>query len=159
MFTLTLILLLLHVMPQVSPAQAEAVQDVKPYKYREDQGQTTKVILQNRLTVLIRDQHAVPLASITTFVKAGYFDEEDRISDVDSAEKLIHPLCVPVEAEVRVGQVGGPAEPGHGRGEHLATEAGEPLQDPLVGVLPDAPAMEKPVVAAKLLPKKRLPLR
>src|SRR5881397_2485649 len=81
MFTLVL-MLLLHVMPQVRSVQPGAAQDVGRYKYREDQGQTTKVILQNGLTVLIREQHAVPLASITTFVKAGYFDEQDRISGI-----------------------------------------------------------------------------
>src|SRR5262245_32425847 len=55
---------------------------VEPYTFREDQGQTTKVVLQNGLTVIIREQQAVPLASITTFVKAGYFDENDRISGI-----------------------------------------------------------------------------
>ena len=55
---------------------------VEPYTFREDQGQTTKVILQNGLTLIIREQQAVPLASITTFVKAGYFDENDRISGI-----------------------------------------------------------------------------
>lgn len=55
---------------------------VEPYTFRKDQGQTTKVILQNGLTVIIRDQEAVPLASVTTFVKAGYFDENDRISGI-----------------------------------------------------------------------------
>src|SRR5690349_19697799 len=53
---------------------------VEPYTFREDQGQTTKVVLQNGLTVIVRDQEAVPLVSVTTFVKAGYFDEDDRIS-------------------------------------------------------------------------------
>src|SRR6266550_8422203 len=55
---------------------------VEPYTFREDQGQTTKVILQNGLTVIVREQQAVPLASITTYVKAGYFDEDDRISGI-----------------------------------------------------------------------------
>src|SRR5438477_2712325 len=55
---------------------------VEPYTFREDQGQTTKVILQNGLTVIVREQQAVPLASITTFVKAGYFDEIDRIAGI-----------------------------------------------------------------------------
>src|SRR5213594_4414440 len=55
---------------------------VEPYTFREDQGQTTKAILQNGLTVIVREQHAVPLASITTFVKAGYFDEEDRLGGI-----------------------------------------------------------------------------
>src|SRR6185295_624099 len=55
---------------------------VEPYTFREDQGQTTKVILQNGLTVIIREQQAVPLTSITTFVKAGYFDETDRVAGI-----------------------------------------------------------------------------
>jgi len=55
---------------------------VEPYTFREDQGQTTKVVLKNGLTVLIREQQAVPLVSINTYVKAGYFDEDDRISGI-----------------------------------------------------------------------------
>jgi zinc protease len=58
------------------------VQIVGPYTFREDQGQTTKVVLKNGLTVIVRDQQAVPLASVTTYVKAGYFDEDDRISGI-----------------------------------------------------------------------------
>ena len=57
-------------------------QIVEPYTFREDQGQTTKVVLKNGLTVIVREQQAVPLASITTYVKAGYFDEDDRISGI-----------------------------------------------------------------------------
>ena len=53
-----------------------------PYTFREDQGQTTKVVLKNGLTVIVREQHAVPLVSITTHVKAGYFDEEDRVGGI-----------------------------------------------------------------------------
>ena len=53
-----------------------------PYTFREDQGQTTKVVLKNGLTVIVREEHAVPLASITTLVKAGYFDEDDRLSGI-----------------------------------------------------------------------------
>src|SRR5215471_12167511 len=60
----------------------QVAQPVEPYTFREDQGQTTKVILKNGLTVLIREQQAVPLVSINTFVKAGYFDEDDRISGI-----------------------------------------------------------------------------
>src|SRR5438067_13471854 len=60
----------------------QAAQIVEPYTFREDQGQTTKVVLKNGLTVIVHEQQAVPLASITTFVKAGYFDENDRISGI-----------------------------------------------------------------------------
>ncbi|HEY2383901.1 MAG TPA: pitrilysin family protein [Terriglobia bacterium] len=60
----------------------QAAQIVEPYTFREDQGQTTKVILKNGLTVIIREQQALPLTSITTYVKAGYFDEDDRISGI-----------------------------------------------------------------------------
>src|SRR2546425_1917944 len=58
------------------------VQIVEPYTYREDEGQVTKVVLKNGLTVIVREQQAVPLTSITTYVKAGYFDEDDRISGI-----------------------------------------------------------------------------
>src|ERR671925_443032 len=60
----------------------QAAQIVEPYTFREDQGQTTKVVLKNGLTLIVREQQAVPLASITTYVKAGYFDEDDRISGI-----------------------------------------------------------------------------
>src|SRR5438046_8765302 len=60
----------------------QAAQIVEPYTVREDQGQATKVVLKNGLTVIVREQQAVPLTSITTYVKAGYFDEDDRISGI-----------------------------------------------------------------------------
>src|SRR5262244_3528160 len=60
----------------------QAAQIVEPYTFREDQGQTTKVVLKNGLTVIVREQQATPLASVTTYVKAGYFDEDDRISGI-----------------------------------------------------------------------------
>jgi zinc protease len=60
----------------------QAAQIVEPYTFREDQGQTTKVILKNGLTLIVREQQAVPLVSITTYVKAGYFDEDDRIAGI-----------------------------------------------------------------------------
>src|SRR2546425_4404332 len=70
MFLMTLVLL------------SQVAQIVEPYTFREDQGQTTKVVLKNGLTVLIREQQAVPLVSINTYVKVGYFDEDDRISGI-----------------------------------------------------------------------------
>src|SRR5262244_3163502 len=60
----------------------QAAQIVEPYTFREDQGQTTKVVLKNGLTLIVREQQAVPLASVTTYVKAGYFDEDDRIAGI-----------------------------------------------------------------------------
>src|SRR5262245_36400257 len=55
---------------------------VGPYTFREHKDHVTKVVLKNGLTVLVAEQSAVPLASVTTFVKAGYFDEEDRVSGI-----------------------------------------------------------------------------
>src|ERR1044071_2057538 len=68
--------------PQQRPGEPVVMQIEGPYVSREDQGQTTKVILKNGLTVIVNTQEAVPLASITTYVKAGYFDEDDRISGI-----------------------------------------------------------------------------
>jgi zinc protease len=75
MFTLALLLFL---QAGVSP-QGEIA---GPYTFREDQGQTTKVVLKNGLTVIVREEHAVSLGSITTHVKTGYFDEEDRLGGI-----------------------------------------------------------------------------
>jgi zinc protease len=61
------------------PTQREIV---GPYLSREDEGQTTKVVLKNGLTVIVREEHAVPLTSLTTHVKAGYFNEEDRLGGI-----------------------------------------------------------------------------
>ena len=61
---------------------SQVAQIVEPYTFREDQGQTTKVVLKNGLTVLVREQQAVPLVSVNTYVKVGYFDEDDRISGI-----------------------------------------------------------------------------
>jgi len=71
--------LLLLIQAAAAPAQREII---GPYVAREDQGQTTKVVLKNGLTVIVREEHAVPLASITTQVKSGYFDEEDRLNGI-----------------------------------------------------------------------------
>src|SRR5437868_4243826 len=77
--TLFLTLLILF---QQRPTEPVVMQIEGPYVSREDQDQTTKVVLKNGLTVIVREQQAVPLSSITTFVKAGYFDEDDRISGI-----------------------------------------------------------------------------
>ena len=39
----------------------------------------TKHILDNGLTVLIRENHSAPTVAIVTYVKAGYFNESDRL--------------------------------------------------------------------------------
>ena len=78
MFSLFLALLL-QVSPSVRPTEPTIL---SPYKFREDQELTTKVVLQNGLTVILRENTSVPLTAITTMVKAGYFDEDDRISGI-----------------------------------------------------------------------------
>src|SRR4030095_6078207 len=72
-------LALLVLLQAATPAQREII---GPYVSREDQGQTTKVVLKNGLTVIVREELAVPLTSITTHVKTGYFNEEDRLSGI-----------------------------------------------------------------------------
>jgi predicted Zn-dependent peptidase len=73
------ILTLLLLLQAAVPPQREII---GPFTFREDQGQTTKVILKNGLTIIAREEHAAPLVSITTHIKAGAFDEEDRLSGV-----------------------------------------------------------------------------
>jgi zinc protease len=91
----------------------QVAQAVEPYTFREDQGQTTKVLLKNGLTVLIREQQAVPLVSINTFVKAGYFDEDDRISGISH---VIEHMFFKGTAKRPVGAI---AQETHGLGGYL----------------------------------------
>src|SRR5437867_549007 len=44
----------------------------------EVDGATTRYLLKNDLTVVIRERHATPLAAVTTYVKVGYFNEPDE---------------------------------------------------------------------------------
>jgi zinc protease len=74
MFALAL-LLLFQVNDPAGPIQS-------PFKSREDVGVTSKVVLRNGLTLIVRENPSIPLTAITTVVKAGYFDEEDRISGI-----------------------------------------------------------------------------
>src|SRR5438874_1012805 len=67
---------------QQRPAEPVLMQIEGPYVSREDRGQTTKVVLKNGLISIVCEQQATPLTSITTYVKAGYFDEDDRISGI-----------------------------------------------------------------------------
>src|SRR5262245_60124076 len=73
------ILTLLLFLQAAVPPQRE---NLSPYTFREDQGQTTKVILKNGISLIVREEHAVPLVSITTHFKTGFFDEEDRVSGI-----------------------------------------------------------------------------
>jgi len=41
-----------------------------------------KVVLDNGLTVLIKENHNAPVAAIFSYVKAGYFNESDRLAGI-----------------------------------------------------------------------------
>ena len=48
---------------------------------RQDvESETTRYVLKNGLTVIIRERHSSPLVAVTTYVKAGYFDEPDEVA-------------------------------------------------------------------------------
>jgi len=55
---------------------------VGPYTSREDQGQTTKVVLKNGLTVIVREEYAIPLVSVTAHIKTGQLDETDDVAGI-----------------------------------------------------------------------------
>src|SRR5438552_6306949 len=92
---------------------SQVTQIVEPYTFREDQGQTTKVVLKNGLTVLVREQQAIPLVSVNTYVKAGYFDEDDRISGISH---VIEHMFFKGTTKRPVGAI---ARESHGRGGYL----------------------------------------
>src|SRR5215831_661052 len=80
--SLIALLLFQNPAPQQRPSEPLLMQIEGPFVSREDRGQTTKVVLKNGLTVIVREQQATPLTSVTTYVKAGYFDEDNRISGI-----------------------------------------------------------------------------
>jgi zinc protease len=49
----------------------------KVVKYDTD-GISSRFVLKNGLTVIIRERHSTPLAAVTTYIKAGYFNEPDE---------------------------------------------------------------------------------
>ncbi|MFN7931588.1 MAG: insulinase family protein, partial [Blastocatellia bacterium] len=49
----------------------------KVVKYDTD-GATSRFVLKNGLTALVRERHSTPLAAITTYIKAGAFDESNE---------------------------------------------------------------------------------
>jgi predicted Zn-dependent peptidase len=51
----------------------------KVVKYDTD-GVTARFVLKNGLTVILRERHATPLAVVTTYIKAGYFNESDDVA-------------------------------------------------------------------------------
>jgi zinc protease len=46
------------------------------------EGAVTREVLPNGLTVLVAEDHATPVTAINLWVRAGYFDEEDRLAGV-----------------------------------------------------------------------------
>ena len=63
--------------PPPTPKILNLPEGGKVVKYDAD-GSTSRFVLKNGLTVLIRERHSVPLAAVTTYVKAGYFNEPDE---------------------------------------------------------------------------------
>jgi zinc protease len=51
----------------------------KVVKYDTD-GVTARFVLKNGLTIILRERHATPLAVVTTYIKAGYFNESDEVA-------------------------------------------------------------------------------
>lgn len=84
------LLLAILLLGQIPGAPQETKQDDPPMQSRDDHQKTTRVVLRNGLTVILREESALPLASVVTHVKAGYFDEDDRISGI--AHVLEHML-------------------------------------------------------------------
>ena len=42
----------------------------------------TKVVLDNKMTVLVKETHSAPVVAINTWVKVGYFDEPDSLTGI-----------------------------------------------------------------------------
>jgi len=49
---------------------------------RESDGVTSRFVLKNGLTVIIHEDHSVPLATVVSYVKTGYLDETDDVTGI-----------------------------------------------------------------------------
>ena len=49
----------------------------KEFEAREDEGNLTRVVLRNGLTILIEEQPLEALATVVTYIRAGYSQEEE----------------------------------------------------------------------------------
>ena len=56
----------------------------RAFQSREDKGNLAKAVLKNGLTVLIEEQALHPVASVVTYVRAGYLQEDDEVVGVAS---------------------------------------------------------------------------
>src|SRR2546423_1064360 len=64
----------------VTPVTVLNVPDGGKIVRQDTESATTRYVLKNGLTVIIRERHASPLVAVTTYVKAGYFNESDEIA-------------------------------------------------------------------------------
>src|SRR5262245_37979261 len=59
--------------PTPTPITVLNVPDGGKILRQDTESGTTRYVLKNGLTVIIRERHSSPLVAVTTYVKAGYF--------------------------------------------------------------------------------------
>ena len=58
------------------PGATQTPEYFKAFQSREDKGNLARVVLRNGLTILIEEQALDPLATVVTYIRAGYSQEE-----------------------------------------------------------------------------------
>ncbi len=58
------------------PGATQTPEYFKAFQSREDKGSLTRVVLRNGLTIVIEEQALDPLATVVTYIRAGYSQEE-----------------------------------------------------------------------------------
>jgi len=58
------------------PGATQTPEYFKAFEFREDKENLTRVVLRNGLTIVIEEQALDPLATVVTYVRAGYSQEE-----------------------------------------------------------------------------------
>jgi len=66
--------------PAPTPITVLNVPDGGKILRQDTESGTTRYVLKNGLTVIIRERHSSPLVAVTTYVKAGYFNETDEVA-------------------------------------------------------------------------------
>ena len=58
------------------PGAIQSPEYFKAFQFREDKGSLSRVVLRNGLTIVIEEQALDPLATVVTYIRAGYSQEE-----------------------------------------------------------------------------------
>src|SRR5437870_1224593 len=86
----------------VASPRTQMPEFMKAYRVRSDEGTVARAVMKNGLTVIVEEHPAQPVACVGTFVRVGYFDEDD---DVVGISHVMEHMFFKGTAKRGVGQI------------------------------------------------------